>query len=119
MTVSTHGLRLKNGSHAWRTGCGVAVFDAVFNFAADGHLHRLGHWHGAQAKRATQQLRQPVWPILGAGIWLCQFDFGLQRVVVFADPGFFGHQHQLMRFAQHPKILADWQSTRKACVSKA
>lgn len=86
-------------------GGGVAVFHAVFNIAADHYLYRIDHWHGAQAKRTDQQLRQSVWTFLGTGICIGQFDVGLQRLVVHADFGFLGHQHQLVRLSEHSQNL--------------
>ena len=87
------------------SGSGVAVFHAVFNIAADDYLYRIGHWHGAQAKRTHQQLRQSVWTFLGAGICVGQFDIGLQRLVVHADFGLLGRQHQLVCLTEYSQNL--------------
>ena len=76
--------------------CGAVVVNALLDIAVDRDLYRFHHWNGAQAKRAHQQLHQPIRPLLGAGVWFGQFDDGLQRVVVHADFGFLGHQHQLV-----------------------
>ena len=68
----------------------VAFVHAIFNFAVDGDLHCVGDWHCSQAGRAAGKLRQPVWSVLGAGVWPGQSQHDLQRLVVFADSGLSG-----------------------------
>ena len=101
MSVSTHGLRVRTRSPCGSRGGGAAVVDALRDLAADGHLHRLGDRHRAQAARAVQQLRQPVRAVLGRRCSAPRVSTRLQRLVVPADPGVPGHLHHAVHRAQH------------------